>query len=94
MDTTDHRRMTTPFGAQSTAAEVAEGITLAGKRVVVTGAATLPLVVLTFRYDDLANGTDTARYTAVLESDGRLVGEVVYDLALGGRTDSLTFVKQ
>src|SRR6266487_2542369 len=62
--------------------------------VVVSGAASLPLVVLTFRYDHLANGTDTARYTAVLESDGRLVGQVVYDSAFGGRTDSLTFVKQ
>jgi len=62
--------------------------------VVVTGAATLPLVVLTFRYDGLANGNDTARYTAVLESDGRLVGQLVYDSAFGGRTDSLTFVKQ
>jgi len=62
--------------------------------VVITGVATLPLVVLTFRYDGLANGTDTARYTAVLESDGRLVGHVVYDSAFGGRADSLTFVKQ
>jgi len=62
--------------------------------VVVTGAASLPLVVLTFRYDDLANGTDTARYTAMLKSDARLVGQVVYDSAFGGRTDSLTFVKQ
>ena len=62
--------------------------------VVVSGAASLPLVVLTFRYDHLANGTGTARYTAVLESDGRLVGQVVYDSAFGGRTDSLTFVKQ
>src|SRR3954447_526920 len=32
-------RITTPFGAQSTAAEVAEGIDLSGKRVIVTGAA-------------------------------------------------------
>ena len=62
--------------------------------VAVTGTATLPLVVLTFRYGDLGNGTDTARYTAMLESDGRLVGEVVYDSVFGGRTDSLTFAKQ
>ena len=39
MASTDHRRITTPFGAQSTAAEVAHGISLAGKRVIVTGAA-------------------------------------------------------
>src|SRR3954470_4914222 len=32
-------RITTPFGFQSTAAEVAEGIDLSGKRVIVTGAA-------------------------------------------------------
>jgi hypothetical protein len=32
-------RITTPFGPQSTAAEVAEGIDLSGKRVIVTGAA-------------------------------------------------------
>ena len=31
-------RITTPFGARSTAAEVADGIDLAGRRVVVTGA--------------------------------------------------------
>ena len=37
MDSTDDRRITTPFGAQSTAAEVAQGISLAGKRVIVTG---------------------------------------------------------
>lgn len=32
-------RITTPFGQHSTAAEVAEGINLSGKRVIVTGAA-------------------------------------------------------
>ncbi len=32
-------RITTPFGAESTAAEVVEGIDLAGKRAIVTGAA-------------------------------------------------------
>jgi len=39
MDYTDDGRITTPFGVQSTAAEVAHGISLAGKRVIVTGAA-------------------------------------------------------
>ena len=33
------RRLTTPFGAKTTAAEVAEGIDLSAKRVIVTGAA-------------------------------------------------------
>jgi NAD(P)-dependent dehydrogenase (short-subunit alcohol dehydrogenase family) len=33
------KRLTTPFGAKTTAAEVAEGIDLSGKRVIVTGAA-------------------------------------------------------
>ena len=32
-------RITTPFGAESTAAEVVEGIDLTGKRAIVTGAA-------------------------------------------------------
>ncbi len=36
---TKTRRITTPFGAESTAAEVVEGIDLAGKRAIVTGAA-------------------------------------------------------
>ncbi len=62
--------------------------------VVVTGAAALPRVVLTFRYVDLAGGTDTARYAAILGSDDRLVGQVVYDSVFGGRVDSLTFAKQ
>jgi NAD(P)-dependent dehydrogenase (short-subunit alcohol dehydrogenase family) len=35
----DHARITTPFGADSTAAEVIEGIDLSGKRAIVTGAA-------------------------------------------------------
>ena len=36
--TTDTKRITTPFGAGSTAREVLEGIDLSGKRVIVTGA--------------------------------------------------------
>ena len=36
---TEHARITTPFGAQSTAAQVIEGIDLAGRRVIVTGGA-------------------------------------------------------
>ena len=36
--TTDTNRVTTPFGAESTAQEVLEGIDLSGKRAVVTGA--------------------------------------------------------
>ena len=36
---TKTRRITTPFGAESTAAEVVEGIDLGGKRAIVTGAA-------------------------------------------------------
>ena len=62
--------------------------------VSVTGAAALPGVVLTFRYVDLGGGTDTARYAAILGTDGRLVGQVVYDSVFGGRIDSLTFAKQ
>lgn len=34
---TDHGRVTTPFGAQTTAAEVVAGVALAGRRAVVTG---------------------------------------------------------
>jgi len=62
--------------------------------VAVTGTAALPLVVMTFRYADLADGTLTARYSATLESDSLLVGQVVYDSAFGGMTHSLTFAKQ
>ena len=36
--TTDTNRITTPFGVESTAAEVVEGLDLSGKRVIVTGA--------------------------------------------------------
>jgi hypothetical protein len=32
-----NRRITTPFGAQSTVAEVIEGIDLSGRRLIVTG---------------------------------------------------------
>ncbi|MCU1659599.1 MAG: family NAD(P)-dependent oxidoreductase [Pseudonocardiales bacterium] len=35
----DHTRITTPFGKQSTAAEVVEGIDLSGRRAIVTGGA-------------------------------------------------------
>ena len=62
--------------------------------VVVTGTAALPRVVLTFRYGDLGNGNNNARYTALHESDSQLVGQVVYDSVFGGRIDSLTFEKQ
>jgi len=34
-------RITTPFGARSTAAEVVAGIDLSGRRVIVTGAASV-----------------------------------------------------
>lgn len=37
--TSDHQRLTTPFGAESTALEVVEGVDLSGKRAIVTGGA-------------------------------------------------------
>ena len=37
--TSDHALLTTPFGAESTALEVVEGVDLSGKRAVVTGGA-------------------------------------------------------
>ena len=36
--TTDENRVTTPFGAESTASDVLEGVDLLGKRMIVTGA--------------------------------------------------------
>ena len=39
MATDTESLITTPFGAESTAAEVVEGIDLSGKRAIVTGAA-------------------------------------------------------
>jgi hypothetical protein len=49
-------RITTPFGAQSTAAEVVAGIDITGRRAVVTGGAS-------------GIGVETARALAVLHYD-------------------------
>jgi hypothetical protein len=57
--------------------------------VTVTGTVSLPAVALTFDYGD-----GVARYTATLQSGGRLVGQAVYDPTFGGVADSLTFAKQ
>ena len=59
--------ITTPFTAKSTADEVAEGVDLAGKRVIVTGASS-------------GLGTETAR---VLASIGAEVTLAVRDIAAG-----------
>lgn len=62
-------RMTTPFGAQSTAAEVLQGISLAGMRAIVTGAAS-------------GIGVETAR---ALAAAGAEVTLAVRDLREGAR---------
>jgi NAD(P)-dependent dehydrogenase (short-subunit alcohol dehydrogenase family) len=62
-------RITTPFGAQSTAAEVIAGVDLAGQRAVVTGAAS-------------GIGTETAR---ALASAGADVTLAVRDLEAGAK---------
>ncbi|WP_329560565.1 SDR family NAD(P)-dependent oxidoreductase [Kitasatospora sp. NBC_01266] len=62
-------RLTTPFGAESTAAEVISGIDLTGRRVVVTGGAS-------------GIGVETAR---ALASAGAQVTLAVRDLAAGAR---------
>ncbi|GIF99053.1 SDR family NAD(P)-dependent oxidoreductase [Catellatospora citrea] len=68
-------RITTPFSATSTAAEVIEGIDLAGRRVVVTGAAS-------------GIGVETAR---ALADAGAEVTLAVRDTAVGRRTaDDIT----
>lgn len=63
-------RIVTPFGFQSTAAQVAAGIDLTGKRVIVTGAAS-------------GLGIETAR---ALAGTGAEVTLAVRDLAAGART--------
>lgn len=61
--------ITTPFGAHSTAAEVAEGLDLSGKRVIVTGAAS-------------GIGVETAR---ALAGTGAEVTLAVRDIEAGAR---------
>ncbi|WP_370148847.1 SDR family NAD(P)-dependent oxidoreductase [Streptacidiphilus sp. EB129] len=68
--TTPPARLTTPFGAQSTAAEVISGVDLAGRRAVVTGGAS-------------GIGVETAR---ALASAGAQVTLAVRDLDAGART--------
>ena len=68
--TTDTNRITTPFGAESTAAEVLQGIDLSGKRMVVTGASS-------------GIGIETAR---ALAGGGAEVTLAVRNTAAGGRT--------
>ncbi|SEL81889.1 SDR family NAD(P)-dependent oxidoreductase [Streptacidiphilus jiangxiensis] len=68
--TTPPARLTTPFGAESTAAEVVAGVDLTGRRVVVTGGAS-------------GIGVETAR---ALASAGAELTLAVRDLAAGART--------
>src|ERR1700716_2136056 len=65
----DTQRITTPFGATTTAAEVVAGVNLAGKRAVVTGAAS-------------GIGVETAR---ALASAGAEVTLAVRDVTTGQR---------
>ncbi|MDH2428912.1 SDR family NAD(P)-dependent oxidoreductase [Sphaerisporangium sp. TRM90804] len=67
---TDHTRITTPFTAESTAAEVVDGIDLTGRRAVVTGGAS-------------GIGVETAR---ALAGAGAEVTLAVRDLDAGERT--------
>src|SRR5260370_28001850 len=69
MNSTTDRRITTPFDAQSTAADVSHGISLAGKRVIVTGAAS-------------GIGIETARALAAIGADVTLA---VRDTHAGAR---------
>jgi NAD(P)-dependent dehydrogenase (short-subunit alcohol dehydrogenase family) len=69
MNSTTDRRITTPFDAQSTAADVSRGISLAGKRVIVTGAAS-------------GIGIETARALAAVGADVTLA---VRDTEAGAR---------
>jgi hypothetical protein len=68
-DTTNMKRITTPFGFRSTAAELARGIDLAGKRAIVTGSAS-------------GIGVETARALAGLGAEVTLA---VRDLEVGAR---------
>jgi NAD(P)-dependent dehydrogenase (short-subunit alcohol dehydrogenase family) len=67
--TTDSTRITTPFGFRSTAAEVADGIDLTGRRAIVTGASS-------------GIGVETAR---ALAGTGAQVTLAVRDIAAGER---------
>src|ERR1700682_4303733 len=63
----DSKRITTPFGAQSTATEVIRGIDLGGRRVIVTGGAS-------------GIGVETARALAAADAEVTLA---VRNLAAG-----------
>jgi hypothetical protein len=63
----DSKRITTPFGAQSTATEVVAGIDLGGRRVIVTGGAS-------------GIGAETARALAAADAEATLA---VRNLAAG-----------
>ncbi|MEY9964756.1 NAD(P)-dependent dehydrogenase (short-subunit alcohol dehydrogenase family) [Streptacidiphilus sp. MAP12-16] len=67
---TEHGRITTPFGAQTTAAEVVVGVDLTGRRAVVTGASS-------------GIGVETAR---ALAAAGAEVTLAVRDTAAGAKT--------
>ncbi|WP_405765581.1 SDR family NAD(P)-dependent oxidoreductase [Actinacidiphila glaucinigra] len=67
---TEHARVTTPFGARTTAAEVVAGVDLTGRRAVVTGGSS-------------GIGVETAR---ALAAAGAEVTLAVRDTAAGART--------
>jgi NAD(P)-dependent dehydrogenase (short-subunit alcohol dehydrogenase family) len=69
MDSTPDSRITAPFDAQSTAADVSQGISLAGRRVIVTGAAS-------------GIGIETARALTAIDADVTLA---VRDTHAGAR---------
>lgn len=60
----------------------------------VTGSADLPTVTLTFWYPYLGSGNDSASFTGTLQSDGRLVGQVVFGPPFLSQTDTLIYSKQ
>ena len=62
--------------------------------VAVTGTAALPAVTLTFWYGPVGSGADTARFTGTLQSDGRLVGQVVFGPPFLSYTDTLAYRKR
>src|SRR5258707_10528830 len=74
MDSTLDSRIITPFGAQSTAAEVSHGISLAGKRVIVTGAAS-GIGVETARAL-VATGADVTLAVRHAEAGARVAAEI------------------
>ena len=62
--------------------------------VAVAGSVSLPSVTLTFWYGPVGSGASTARFTGTLQSDGQLVGQVVFGPPFLSDTDTLAYTQR